>query len=84
VVARLDDDDVGAEVRPEQEGDGSDQVWLLGLATGKRQLRELLVGLKHDQVWAEDNAGLLRAVVSVLKKRFFFVNDVPDKYTTSL
>lgn len=37
-------DDVSAEVRPEQQADGLNYVWSLGLVSRQRQNRELLFG----------------------------------------
>ena len=63
VVGGLDGDDVGAEVRTQQQAERLDGVGLLGLAAGQGQQRELLVGAKHDQLGAEHDAGLLLLVV---------------------
>lgn len=50
VVGRLDGDDVGEEVGPQQEADGLDDVGPLRLVPGQRQHGELLVGSQHHHL----------------------------------
>ncbi len=56
-------DDIGAEVRPEEEAERLDHVRPLGLPARQAELRELLVWLQHDQLWTKDDPGLLLFVV---------------------
>ena len=55
VVSRFYGDDVGAEVRSEEEAEGLDDVGALGLTPRQAQLGELFVWAEHDQLWSKDN-----------------------------
>ena len=63
VIRSLDGDDVGAEVRAEQEAEGLDDVGSLGLPTRETQLCELFIWLQHHKVWAKHHPGRLLLVV---------------------
>ena len=66
VVRRLDGDDIGAEVRSQEQAERLDGVGSFGLSSGETQLRELLVRLQHHHVRAKDHASLLLLVVVYL------------------
>ena len=66
VVRRLDGDDIGAEVRSQEQAERLDGVGSFGLSSGETQLRELLVRLQHHHVRAKHHASLLLLVVIYL------------------
>lgn len=63
MVCCLHNDDVGGEIRAQQQAQGLDYVGPLRLAARDAELGELLVGAKHDKVGSEDHPGLLLLVV---------------------
>ena len=63
MIRSLYGDDVGAEVRPQQETQGLDGVGAFGLPSGETELCELLVWLQHHHVRAKHNACLFLLVV---------------------
>lgn len=63
MVGRLYGDDIGAEVRSQEEHKGLDHVGLLGFAPREAQLGELLIRVQHDQFRAKDHSSLLLLVV---------------------
>lgn len=56
-------DDIGAEIRTQQQTEGFDSVGSLWFASGQAELCELLIWLQHDHVGPKDNTGLLLFVV---------------------
>ena len=66
MVRGLYGDDIGAEVGPEEEAKRFDDIGSFWLPSGEAQLRELLVGLQHDEVRSEhDSSRLLLVVVDL-------------------
>ena len=55
MVSCLYGDDVGAEVRTQQQAQGLDDVGPLGLPAREAQLGELLVWAQHHKLWAKNN-----------------------------
>ena len=69
MVRGLDGDDIGAEIRPQQQTQSFDDVGSLGLASGETELSELLVRLQHDQVRSKHHTRRLLLVVVDLDGR---------------
>ena len=63
MVGCLNGDDIGAEVRSQEEHKGLNNIRLFGFATREAQLGELLVRVQHDQFGAKDHSSLLLLVV---------------------
>jgi hypothetical protein len=69
VISSLNDNDVGHEIRAEQESDGLDNVGTLGLVTREGENSEVLLRAQNNQLGTKDNARLLGLVIIDLNGR---------------
>ena len=68
MVAGLDNNDIGHEVRPQHQAECVDAVLPLWSVTRQANLGELFLRSQHDQVGPKDNTRLALFVVENLRK----------------
>ena len=63
MIRRFNSDDVGTEIRPQQQAQSLNDIRSLRLPSREAELGELFVWLEHDEVGAEHHASRLLLVV---------------------